>query len=225
MILRTPDDDSTGGGGNSGGGGGQEGHKINHELRNAVLAALGVEISRDLIATLNWFGVAAAVREHRIYPRVLAWLTDGFGEISVTPGDVETACLDMQRKYADRLLAQAANAQAVLQGYVRQAAKNRRDDELDQADRRRREEAARSRSLPNGWRVFTTPEPTPEVRQPAPPEFLDWCHTAGRLVAELRQLGRNPRELPEKMARWPATYLPQLGPEPLPAVHGRPAEP
>lgn len=216
MIWR-PDD----GGENGGGGGEDAAHSINGEQRNAALAALGVNISRDLDATLDWFGVAVPIREHLVYPLVLAWLRDGLGEIAILPIDIGTAAVDLRLgRYGDRRKAHEANIRNVLQGYVRYAATHRCEAEGRAAERRRDEEAARSQSRPGGrLAAFTAPIEI-ELRQPAPPEFMDWCRTAARLCAELRQLGRSPRELPEDMALWPATYLPQLGPASGPMNRG-----
>jgi|SRR5215467_1345884 len=194
-----------------------QGHTLNHELRNAVLAALGIDGARQLADTLTHFGATQAEREHLLYPLVLDALRDGINEMPISKEAVAGACVDLVRKFPDSQTAQGSNMRSLLKGYLRIAAIRLREQRRETREAATRETAARDWRPPTAFSRLSSDD---FVRTELPGGYAEMKAAATRLAVELQILRRPGRSLPEaELAdwadRWPATYYEQLGPWPL----------
>lgn len=200
-----------------------QGHTLNHELRNAVLAALGIETARQLADTLTHFGATQAEREHVLYPLVLDALKDGIHGVEIAAADLPAACADLVRKFPDTRSAHGCNMRSCLSGYLRIAAMRRREQERDAEETSVRESAARHGRSAAPKFVSTRAALGPFAER-LPDEYREMKTTAERLAMELQVAGRPGSDLARLdtidaqsawREQWPTTFLVPLGPWPL----------
>lgn len=184
-------------------------HSISEPARLKLMGMLGVDNMRAVSDMLGHFHVDQGTREHHLYPFVMSWLEHGIGEIRISPAAVAEAARHLVDHYRDP--SQVRHLSHLFKKYVWTTAAEQLAQASERAARERQDGPAHFE------RVLGVP-----LRQEAPPNFLQWTRDAMRLCAELRLVGRCPRELPwvesaaDIAAEWPEHY--QVDVHDLPAA-------
>ena len=174
-------------------------HHISHQSHAKMVGALGYTLAHRVSELLMHFHVPDREREHVFYPAFISWSTHGIKGAQIRIEDIDQGVTDLARKVKAGEDLGNRPLVDVLQGFVRSAAVNRMAID-ERAFQRHAQPAYRAQPERIGSADIA-------LRQPVPENFREMIERYTKCAAELRSLGRSPREMPEDYDQLPASYL------------------